>query len=236
MASDFGEKRARWSNFGSWCDLCAPGDGITSLWRAGGTSILTGTSQSAPHVTAIAALARTLNPQLDRIDTELVIEYAAKDVGTPGRDSTYEWGIADLHRALDMAGSLTLSATTTTVGGSVDLYVHRPDSPFDFFVLVPSISERAPGIPLGAVFPGDPRYVPVNQDIVTDLSFLIPNLGVWVGFAGKLDIGGRATATFNVPGGKLFAHKTCYFSGILLPVNNPNSVKWVLNSVALDVQ
>jgi len=236
MASDFGEKRARWSNYGSWCDLCAPGDGITSLWLAGGTSILTGTSQSAPHVAAIAALVRTLNPQLDRIDTELVIEYAAKDVGTAGRDSTYEWGIADLHRSLDMAGSLKLSTTTTTTGGSVDLYVHRPDSAGDLWILVPSISERTPGIWLGSPFPGDERYVPVNYDAVSDLSLLLPNLGIWVGFTGNLDIWGDGTATFNVPGGKLFEHKTSYFSGIILPAGSLSSVKWVLNSVTLEVQ
>lgn len=236
MASDYGEKRARWSNYGSWCDLCAPGDGITSLWQNGLTAVATGTSQSAPHVSAIAALVRTLNPQLDRIDTELVIEYSAKDLGAVGRDPTYEWGLADLHRALDMARTVTLSTTSASLGSTVDLYVDRPDSAFDVYVLLPSISERRPGYWLGGPFPGDERYVPVNYDVVTDLSLVLPNVGVWNNFVGTLDATGKATASLLIPGGKLLQHKPNYFSGVILPYNNLSTVKWVLNSVVLDVQ
>lgn len=236
MASDISEKRARWSNYGSWCDLCAPGDGITSLWQSGGTAVLTGTSQSAPHVAAIAALVRTLNPQLDRIDTELLIEYTAKDLGAPGRDSNYEWGLADLHRALDAAASLTLSTTSSSVGGQVDLRIHRPDSGNDFFVILPSISGRTPGYGLGNAFTGENRIVPINWDVVTDLSLLLPTIGVWNGFAGNLDINGKTTATLVIPGGRLLLHKPSYFSGIILPAGNLSTVSWVLNSVKLDVQ
>ena len=236
MASDIAEKRARWSNYGSWCDLCAPGDGITSLWQSGGTAVLTGTSQSAPHVSAIAALVRTLNPQLDRIDTELLIKYTAKDLGSPGRDSSYEWGLADLHRALDAAASLTLSTTSSSVGRQVDLYVNRPDARNDFYVLLPSVSERVPGYWLGTAFSGEERYVPINWDAVTDLSLLLPTVGVWNSFAGFLDANGTATATLVIPGGRLLLGKTSYFSGIILPFNNLATVRCVLNSVTLDVQ
>ncbi len=236
MASDIAEKRARWSNFGSWCDLCAPGDGITSLWINGGTSILTGTSQAAPHVAGIAAMVRTLNPQMDRIDTELLIEYTAKDLGAAGRDSSYEWGLADLHRALDAAASLTLSTTTSARGGQVDLYVHRPDSPNDYFVLLPSTSERRPGFALSASFSGDARIVPINWDAVTDLSLLLPFVGVWNGFAGNLDGNGDSTASLVIPSGRLLQHKFSYFSGVILPASNLSTVRWVLNSVTLDVQ
>ena len=237
MASDYGEKRARWSSYGSWCDLCAPGDGITSLWKGGQTAVLTGTSQSAPHVAAIAALIRSVNPQLDRLDTELVIEYSAKDLGTAGRDSTYEWGLADLHRALDMAGSLSLSATNASVGSSIDLYVNRPDSALDLYVLLPSISGRTPGYYLGTQFPGDERYVPMNYDAVTDLSLLLlPNVGVWDNFIGYLDVSGLGTATINIPSGKILRNHANVFSGIILPASDLSTVKWVLNSVVLDVQ
>ena len=236
MASDYGEKRARWSNYGSWCDLCAPGDGITSLWKGGKTAVLTGTSQSSPHVAAIAALLRSANPQLDRIDVELAIKYGAKDLGTAGRDSTYEWGLADLHRSLDIAVSLSLSTQTTAEGGSVDLFVERADSANDVYLLLPSTSGREPGYYLGTSFPGDERYVPINYDLVTDLSLALPDIGVWNYFIGSLDIYGKATANFTVPNGRIFRGKPSYFSGIVLPGNDLSLVKAVMNSVVLDVQ
>jgi subtilisin family serine protease len=236
MASDYAEKRARWSNYGSWCDLCAPGDGITSLWKGGKTSVLTGTSQSSPHVAAIAALLRSANPQLDRVDVELAIKYGAKDLGTLGRDSTYEWGLADLHRSLDMATSLTLSTQTTTEGGSVDLFVFAQQSANDVYLILPSTSGREPGYNLGVPFPGEVRIVPINYDLVTDLSLALPGIGVWNGFVGNLDIYGKATANFVVPSGRIFRDKLNYFSGIILPSNDLSLVKSVLNSVVLDVQ
>src|SRR4029453_14618181 len=67
MASDASEKRTLWSNWGDWCDLCAPGDAIYSLWKGDQTNVLSGTSMASPHVTAIAALPRTLTPQLDPV-------------------------------------------------------------------------------------------------------------------------------------------------------------------------
>jgi len=236
MASDYAEKRARWSNYGSWCDLCAPGDGITSLWKSGKTSVLTGTSQSSPHVAGIAALIRSQNSQLDRLDVELAVKYGAKDLGTLGRDSSYEWGLADLHRSLDMAASLSLSTQATVEGGSVNLYIDRPDSGCDVYLILPSTSGREPGYYLGTTFPGDERYVPMNYDLVTDISLALPSVGIWNSFIGSLDIYGKATANFVVPNGRLFRDNQNVFSGLVFPGSDLSTVKWVLNSVVLDVQ
>jgi hypothetical protein len=236
MASDIQEKRAAWSNYGDWCDLCAPGDGITSLWKNGGTNALTGTSQSSPHVAGIAAMVRTANPQLDRVDVELVIEHSAKDLGTAGRDNVYQWGLADLHQALAKSVSLSLSTTSAGVGSSVDLHVARPDSGGDVYLLLPSISGRLPGVDLSAYFANCYRVLPLNDDLVTDLSLKLPNVGVFVNFLGYLDAAGYATATFVVPRGRLFLQQTVVFSGLLFDASDFSAPTHVLNSVQLEVQ
>lgn len=48
---------ASYSNFGNPpVDFCAPGSGIPSLWKNGGTNTISGTSMAAPHVAGILLL------------------------------------------------------------------------------------------------------------------------------------------------------------------------------------
>ncbi len=45
-----------YANYGSCVKLIAPGEGVTSTWPKGKTSVWGGTSQAAPHVTGAAAI------------------------------------------------------------------------------------------------------------------------------------------------------------------------------------
>jgi serine protease len=62
-----------------------------------------GTSMAAPHVSATAALviaSGVLGPRPTPAQLESRLKTTARDLGTPGRDSRYGWGLVDAARAI----------------------------------------------------------------------------------------------------------------------------------------
>ncbi len=63
-ASDARRQLASFSNFGSWVDVAAPGEGLTSTVPGGAYGTWSGTSMAAPLVAGTASLLRSLRPEL----------------------------------------------------------------------------------------------------------------------------------------------------------------------------
>lgn len=67
-ATRAGSSMADFSNSGSWVNLAAPGDQITSTLPGGGYGTWGGTSMAAPMVAGAAALLRAVEPSLNAVD------------------------------------------------------------------------------------------------------------------------------------------------------------------------
>ena len=83
------DRRASFSNFGSWVDVAAPGVGVLST-VPGGYDQFNGTSMAAPHVSALAGLlaAQGRGPRAIR---DRILR-TALDLGPKGRDPYYGRG------------------------------------------------------------------------------------------------------------------------------------------------
>lgn len=62
-----------YSNFGETLDLVAPGTGIPSIMPNGNVTFMDGTSMATPHVTAVAALLLSGNPNLKINDVRTIL-------------------------------------------------------------------------------------------------------------------------------------------------------------------
>ena len=62
-----------------------------------------GTSMAAPYVAAIAALILAYEPRLSADDVYRILAETSQDLGIPGRDTLYGWGLVNADRALRRA-------------------------------------------------------------------------------------------------------------------------------------
>src|SRR5690606_8927382 len=62
-----------------------------------------GTSAAAPQVAGVAALVLSVNPNLNEQDVRILLSLTARDLGTPGYDHTYGYGLVDADKAVEAA-------------------------------------------------------------------------------------------------------------------------------------
>jgi len=103
-ATDANDVRAYFSPVGPELELAAPGvDILSTVTIANGNySLLSGTSQAAPHVAGAAALSILSNTKdlngdglLDNKDVRRKLQMTATDLGDPGLDSIYGFGLVN---------------------------------------------------------------------------------------------------------------------------------------------
>ncbi len=117
-ATDEADNVPDFSQHHSYVGISAPGVGIVStFWRGAGYGdyvAASGTSAAAPHVSGVAALVRSVNPELSASQVVKILENTADDLGVPGRDEYYGAGLVDAYRAVMAAKLGTTSYPTAT--------------------------------------------------------------------------------------------------------------------------
>ena len=138
-ATRFDQTRAYYSNYGSSLDVVAPG-GDTSVDQNGdgypdgilqntfnpntkrrwdfGYWFFEGTSMASPHVAGIAALLKSSDTGLSPDEIRQAIEMSAKDLGIPGRDNQYGFGLVNAADALAYISGSHPSDTPAEEGSS----------------------------------------------------------------------------------------------------------------------
>lgn len=101
-----------------WC-LAAPGDDIYSTWRVDaahptGYNVEGGTSMAAPVVSGVAALVKEAFPWFTARDLQQTLLTTATDLGAPGVDEVYGWGLVNAAKAVRGYGMFTSMVTLDT--------------------------------------------------------------------------------------------------------------------------
>lgn len=99
-AVDHNRQRADFSNFGDYVDVAAPGVDIPSTYIHSDYAALSGTSMACPHVAALASLIRSVSSHLKNTEVMQIIRQSSVDLGPPGKDKLYGFGMIDVNAAL----------------------------------------------------------------------------------------------------------------------------------------
>lgn len=134
-ATDSNDTRASWSSDGPEVELAAPGVSVYSTYKNGGYATMSGTSMASPHVAGTAALViawggltdLSYDGDINNLDVRIKLEQTARNLGTPGLDPWYGYGLVDAAAASASSTpdgepptiSLATGNTLSTTGESV---------------------------------------------------------------------------------------------------------------------
>ena len=82
-------------------ELTAPGVDVLSIYMNGGYIPMSGTSMAAPHVSAAAAVVWSADTSKTNAEIRTLLQDTALDLGAPGRDVDYGYGIVQSLSALN---------------------------------------------------------------------------------------------------------------------------------------
>ncbi len=95
-AIDARDAIAPFSNQNADVEIAAPGVDILSARAGGGYVTLSGTSMATPHVSGAAALLWSADPGASASRIRARLDAAVDDLGAPGRDPAFGFGVLDL--------------------------------------------------------------------------------------------------------------------------------------------
>jgi hypothetical protein len=96
-------------------ELAAPGVHDTTTCLGGAYCDVSGTSFSAPHVAAAAALLKAYNPSQSSVDIRSRLDGGAIDLGASGRDAQFGYGLLNIPAAITYVLPLGAQVTGPTV-------------------------------------------------------------------------------------------------------------------------
>ncbi|NBV84250.1 hypothetical protein EBR57_09060, partial [bacterium] len=96
-----------YSNFGSAIWVAAPGTEIASALTGSPNSygFSSGTSMAAPVVSGVLGLLKSYQPRLTVADLKQLLQLYSDDLGQPGHDNFYGYGLINAYRALSAIAS-----------------------------------------------------------------------------------------------------------------------------------
>lgn len=110
------------SSRGKEITVAAPGQDITSTWLSDGYATISGTSMAAPFVTGVLALyvsaAKADHRKIDHKSAVKALSETCRDVGAPGKDAEYGWGLVDPHRLLNFSAQASVDGVTLWIPGA----------------------------------------------------------------------------------------------------------------------
>ena len=106
-------QRSAFSEYGSYVAVVAPGEDILSTTPNQGYARTSGTSMAAPHVSALASLIWSVNPSLTNAQVANIITSTTVNLGPPGKDDEYGYGLIDARAALVKASEPPPTPTPT---------------------------------------------------------------------------------------------------------------------------
>ncbi|MCL2152956.1 MAG: S8 family serine peptidase, partial [Oscillospiraceae bacterium] len=126
-ATDVSDNIAYFSNFGDSVNISAPGTDIVSSGPSNKYYIISGTSVATTFVSAAAAMFSLIEPGFAFKEIKEVVEAIALDLGDPGWDRIYGWGIIDFE-LLAAKGMLKVGSGVVGNGGTITVPVMALDS------------------------------------------------------------------------------------------------------------
>lgn len=93
--------RADFSQYNNMVDLAAPGKSIYTTDFMGGYTTMSGTSFASPIVAGACGVLLAADPSLSSGEVETTLKNTAVDLGVPGRDDAYGYGLIQLDQALE---------------------------------------------------------------------------------------------------------------------------------------
>ncbi|RED17192.1 S8 family peptidase [Parasphingopyxis lamellibrachiae] len=106
--------------------LGALGERVRSFDETGTNYLFSGTSYSAPQITAAVALLASAFPNLTGSEIVQLLFQSARDGGTAGDDAIYGQGILDLREAFRPQGSTSLAGSATPVSMASNITLSAP--------------------------------------------------------------------------------------------------------------